>query len=310
LADALAARLGGEVLSADSMQVYRGMDIGTAKMPPEERSVPYHCIDLVDPGVPFTAALYQRAARTAIDGLLAAGKPAVLCGGTGLYLRAALDGFDFDEKRETDAAPAAGDIASPLRERLQQQAAILGPERFHALLAERDPASAELIHPNNVRRVVRALELLEQGASYAGQHAGFAHYEAIYPVLQIGLSVQPEVLYQAIELRVEAMLAAGLLEEVEGLLDAGFEQAVTAQQAIGYKELVPVLRAGRPLAEAVDEIKRSTRRYAKRQRTWFKRDPRIKWLDATELHEALMFADFTEAEFTMSLLQRALLLVE
>jgi tRNA dimethylallyltransferase len=309
LADALAVRFGGEVVNADSMQVYRGMNIGTAKVPPSERRVPYHCIDLVDPDVPFTAALYQRTARAAIDDMLARDVTPVLCGGTGLYVRSALDDFRFDEERENgtlrtvptvSTAPEPSPFSS-LRERLTAQAEELGAEVFHELLTERDPQSAALIHPHNVRRVIRAFEFLEQGTSYAKQHEGFAEFSSVYPVRFIGLSVEPEVLYKVIERRVDSMIAAGLLEELQGLLDAGFREAVCARQAIGYKEFVPVLEGSCSLEEATAQVKQATRRYAKRQRTWFRRDSRIEWLDATNLHRLVLAGDLTPASFTQQL---------
>ncbi|MDR3314957.1 MAG: tRNA (adenosine(37)-N6)-dimethylallyltransferase MiaA, partial [Coriobacteriales bacterium] len=300
LANALAVHLGGEVISADSMQVYRGMDIGTAKTPPAERTVPHHCLDLVDPGFPFTAALYQRAARAAIESALERGAVPIVCGGTGLYIRAALDDFTLDEDRERESAddkrenegaheassgepsgePAAQRrladdnstlgvsrqrSASEKRSELNRLADELGAETFHALLAERDPESAALIHPHNVRRVVRAFEFLEQGASYAQQHEGFATYSAVYPVTFLGITVERALLYEVINRRVDAMLSAGLLAEVQALLAAGFREGATAQQAIGYKELVPVLDGTRSQHDAIEEIKQSTRHYAKRQ---------------------------------------------
>jgi tRNA dimethylallyltransferase len=298
LADALAVAIQGETVGADSMQVYRGMDIGTAKTPVAERSVPYHCIDLVDPDTSYTVALYQREARRVIDELFARACTPVLCGGSGLYVRAALDPFELDEHQEEN-------LVTPLRATLQQQAEELGPEAFHELLRQRDPKSAELIHPNNVRRVIRAFEFLEQGTSYAAQHAGFENFEAVYPTHFIGITVEAEVLYQSIERRVDKMIANGLLNEVQDLLQSGFRKALTAQQAIGYKELVAVIEGRCQLDEAIAEIKQSTRRYAKRQRTWFKRDPRIQWLDATEEHRALLADQLTNAGFTSLLLSRA-----
>lgn len=305
LADALSVHFDGEIISADSMQVYRGMDIGTAKTPPAERSVPYHCIDLVDPGFPFTAALYQRHARAAIDKLSARGKRPILCGGTGLYLRAALDDFKLDEVK-----PAEDKGDTDVRKRLEAQAEELGAEAFHAALGERDPHSAALIHPHNLRRVIRAFEFLAQGTSYAEQHRGFSNFESVYPTRFVGIAVERELLYEVIEARVDAMMAAGLLDEVRGLLAAGFRDAATAQQAIGYKELVGVLEGTRTLEDAVAEIKQSSRRYAKRQITWFKRDPRIRWLDATKAHRALLADDLSKQGFTDRLLTAALLLVK
>ena len=303
LADALAAKLNGEDISADSMQVYRGMDIGTAKLPLCERSVPYHCIDLVDPGTTFTAALYQQAARAAIDDCLQRGKTPVLCGGTGLYIRAALDDFCFDNSRLSEEKIGTHAVEKR-RGELKQQADEMGAEAFHALLMQADPDSAELIHPNNVRRVIRAFELLEQGSSYADQHSGFLEYKSVYPARYFGLMVEPEVLYPLIEQRVDAMVDSGLIDEVRRLIDTGFMQAVTAGQAIGYKELVPVLTGERSLAEAVAEIKQSTRRYAKRQRTWFKRDKRINWIDVSDLYTDYLRNVLSASEVRAALLQR------
>ena len=156
LADVLAARVGGEIVSADSMQVYRGMDIGTAKTPVAKRRVAYHCVDLVDPGKPFTAALYQRHARPVIERLLAEGVTPVICGGTGLYVRVALDDFRLDEERENGGSVGVDERADELRAHLSIQAEELGAEAFHELLAQVDPQSAGLIHPHNKRRVIRA----------------------------------------------------------------------------------------------------------------------------------------------------------
>jgi tRNA dimethylallyltransferase len=272
LADALAYRLGGEVISADSMQVYIGMDIGTAKMPPAERSVAYHCLDLVWPDQEFNAALYQRYARAAIDDVLSRGKVPVVCGGSGLYIRAALDDFTLDD--------AANPANTALRQSLEEEAGNLGPLAFHAKLAERDPQSARLIHPHNVRRVIRAFEFLEQGSSYAQRSSGFDSYNAYYRCRYIGLDLAPAALYERIDVRVDRMIAAGLVQEVARLVDEGFGQALASQQAIGYKELVPVVAKQLSLVEAVAQIKLATRHFAKRQRSWFKRDTRIAYLDA------------------------------
>jgi len=274
VAEGLALARGGEIVSADSMQVYRGMDIGTAKMPPDARLVPYHCIDLVDPGSPYSAALYQRDARAALADIDARGRSAVLVGGTGLYVRAALDAMEFP----------MGEYVSPVREAIERRAEALGREGLHRLLEQRDPESAALIHPNNVRRVVRALELLETGGpTYAEQATHFSERRTEVPAKLIGLTMQRSALYARIDTRVDAMVADGLLDEVRTLLASGYRQALTAAQAIGYKELVPVVEAGAELEEAVAAIKQATRRYAKRQLTWFRADPRIEWIDVTEL---------------------------
>lgn len=284
--ESLALRLGGEIVSADSMQVYRGMDIGTAKQPPELRSVPYHCVDLVDPGQPFSAALYQTAARDAVDGLLDRGALPVVVGGSGLYVRAALDEMVFP----------SGEPATPTRERLQQLADELGPDGLHQYLAARDPKAASLIHRSNTRRVLRAIEMLEaSGVSYSEQHALFAERRAAYRTTYLGLTMNRGDLYERIGDRVDRMLAVGLPAEVERLLTEGYREAITAVQAIGYKELVPVLEQGADLQLAVLQIKQATRRYAKRQLTWFRSDPRITWLDVTGLSPA----DAADAAFSL-----------
>ena len=241
-AQIVAERLGGEVVSADSMQIYRGMDIGTGKLPASERRVPHHGFDLVDPGEPYSAALFQAFARRCFRDIDARGKRAVLCGGTGQYVQAAIDDFEA--------------------------------------LEARDPASAAVIHPNNVRRVVRAFELLEEGGSYAEQKQRLATVAPFVPAVQLGLAVEPAILNERIDARVDAMVAAGLVDEVRGLLSAGFRDGVTAHQAIGYKEIVEALDGNTTLEEAVQAIKTATRRYGKRQRTWFRRDRRIRWVNA------------------------------
>jgi len=273
LAEELCVRRGGEVVSADSMQVYRGMDIGTAKTPREVRRVPYHCIDVVDPGEPFSAAVFQELARTAIADVSARGSLPVVCGGTGLYVRAAVDPFDFAPGGQADSAA---------RVTYETFAAEHGAEEIFALLEERDPDSAALIHRNNTRRIVRALEMLDEGISYADQRAGFSERESVYDTRLIGLRMDREQLYARIDERVHAMVDSGLLGEVERLLEEGFRDALTASQAIGYKELVPVVEGESELDRAIAEIAQASRRYAKRQLTWFNADPRITWIDVTD----------------------------
>ena len=326
LADALALALDGEVISADSMQVYRGMDIGTAKLPAGERSVPYHCIDLVNPDVFYTAALYQRDARAAIKDIRARGRIPVMCGGTGLYLRAALDDFVFDKSRagggrrenlenldnhdnhENDFENNRAN--HELRAELTAQAEAMGKGAFHALLAKRDPASAALIHPNNLRRVIRAFELLAANTTYAQQQAGFSSYKAFYSTCYLGIEVSPAVLYEVIDRRVDALLEAGLLGEAHGLVAAGYKDAPGFSQAIGYKELLGVITGSGDLKTAAEQIKQATRRYAKRQRTWFGRDNRIRWIDATDLHKERLAGTLAAEEFTRILLARTLATLE
>jgi tRNA dimethylallyltransferase len=269
----IALQLGGEIVTADSMQVYRGMDIGTAKLPAAKRRVRHHLVDMVDPGESYSAALYQADARRVIDDLRAQGVCPVVAGGTGLYVRAALDEMEFP----------SGDTLSETRVRLEREADELGAQALHDRLAAQDPESAALIHPNNVRRTIRALEMAEQGTSYTEQASGFAERTAYYPSVQVGLDVDRSELYRRIDARVDQMLEAGLLDEVGGLLDAGFRDALTSAQAIGYKEFVPVVEGHADIETAADRVRQATRRYAKRQFTWFRGDPRVRWLDVTDM---------------------------
>lgn len=275
VADRVARALDTDVLSVDAMQVYRGMDIGTAKTPVNERLVPLRLVDLVDPAVNYSAALFQRDARCEIERLRALGKPVVLCGGTGLYLRAALDEMDFP----------AGETKSEARVRYERLANEAGSHALHELLRSRDPRSADVIHEHNVRRVIRALEMLDEGTSYADQKAAFSALRPRYEAVYFGLTMERERLYQRIDDRVDAMIAAGLIDEVERLMDAGAAPALTARQAIGYKELIAYLEGTIALDEAVELIKMRSRRYAKRQLSWFRRDGRISWISMDELDE-------------------------
>jgi len=230
------------------------MDIGTAKTPQDLQRVPYHCIDVVDPGESFSAAVFQDCARAAITDVGARGVLPVVCGGTGLYVRAAVDSFDF--------APG-GSASNPARATYETFAAEHGAEEIYALLEERDPDSAALIHRNNTRRIVRALEMLDEGVSYADQRSGFAVRESVYDTRLIGLTMDRAQLYRRIDDRVQAMVDGGLLGEVERLLDEGFRDALTASQAIGYKELVPVVEGEAELDSAIADIAQASRRYAK-----------------------------------------------
>lgn len=273
VADRLAAAWGTEVISCDSMQVYRGMDIGTAKTPVAERRVPLRLVDIVDPCEAYSAALYQRDARREIDRLQSKGCTPVLCGGTGLYLRAALDEMTFPK----------GDVSDARRGHYNQLAEKLGPHGVHELLRQRDPKSAELIHPNNTKRIVRALEMCDEGVSYASQSAGFSTPAMHYEHITFALTMDRTKLYERIDARVDLMMRDGLLEEVEGLVAQGAAHALTSRCAIGYKELIQYLDGELSLAEAVELVKQRSRRYAKRQLSWFRRDPRVHWIDMDEL---------------------------
>lgn len=269
VADGLAHSLGSEVLSCDAMQVYRGMDIGTAKMKPEECTAPLRLVDIVDAGTAYSAALYQDDARNAMESLRAKDLIPIFCGGTGLYLKAALDEMDFPK----------GEIDDDRRSKYQQLAETLGPDGLHALLAERDPASAAVVHPNNVRRVIRALEMADEGVSYAEQKSHFSTPREHVHALWIGLTMERSHLYDRIDRRVDIMFEQGLVEEVKGLVDDGFRDSLTSMQAIGYKEVIDALEGRMTLDESRELIKMRSRRYAKRQLSWFRRDSRVRWFD-------------------------------
>lgn len=255
------------------MQVYRGMDIGTAKVPEAERRVPHFGLDLVDVDEPYSAALYQSYARSVISEQHQALTPVIMAGGTGLYIQAALDDLRFPEGDQAD---------NPVREKYMALAQEKGSHAVWDVLNSLDEASAEQIHPHNLKRVVRALEMLEAGESYAERAHGLALADPVVPAVFVGLAMDREVLYQRVNARVDRMREEGLIEEVSGLMDAGFEDALTSRQAIGYKEIIDALHGQCSMDEAFSQIKQATRRYAKRQMTWFRREKRIQWLDVTD----------------------------
>lgn len=281
LADEVALRLGTDVISADAMQVYRGMDIGTAKTPMAERAVPLQLVDIVDPDQAYSAALYQRDARNLIDNYIEMGKLAILCGGTGLYIQAALEDMRFPQ----------GEVDDARRTRYNDMAESLGAAGIYQLLVERDPLSAEQIHPNNVRRVIRALEMADEGVSYAQQRSGFVQPTPVYSSLTFALTMDRGVLYERIDRRVDAMMDQGLVDEVSALVEHGMSDALTSRQAIGYKEIIDALSGLTTMEEAVALIKQRSRRYAKRQLSWCRRDPRTIWIDmdAYSLDQAASF---------------------
>ncbi len=266
LSVALARAVGGEVVNADSMQLYRGMDIGTAKLPESQRGgVPHHLLDVWPVTRTASVAEYQRLARTVIDALLAAGRTPVLVGGSGLYLRAALDDFEFPG---TDPA---------IRARLEQELRDLGPGPLHARLAQADPAAGAAILPSNGRRIVRALEVVElTGRPFT---ATLPRPRALYPVTQIGLHVPRERLDERIAVRVDRMWAAGFVDEVRELERVGLRQGLTASRALGYAQILRALAGEWDEETARAETVRATKRFARRQDSWFRRDGRVHWLD-------------------------------
>jgi len=271
LSVSLAERLNGEVVSCDSMQVYRGMDIGTAKPTvSERRGVPHHMIDVTDPHTPYSAAEYVSAASACIADIHARGKLPILCGGTGMYLDSLLRG-GFEE---TATDPA-------LRQSLLDFAAQNGVHALHERLRAVDPESADAIHENNVKRVVRALEIYEStGMTKTETDRLSRRNDSPYRAAVIGLDyLDREVLYERIAWRVEQMLADGLIGEAQALDDMGvFASNSTAAQAIGYKELLPYLRGACSLEHAKELLVTSTRRYAKRQLTWFRAKEYVRWI--------------------------------
>lgn len=281
LAVRLARDLGGEVVSCDSMQIYRGMDIGTAKPDEEEMGgIPHHLLDFVDPTVPgdYSCADYVRDARAAVEDVLARRRPPILCGGTGLYLDAFLRGGSFEV---TDANPT-------LRAELMALADREGAEALHAMLRELDPESAAAIHPNNVKRVARAIEICRTTGRRKSELDRESRAAACpYDATVIGLRYNDRsILHSRINRRVDEMLARGLLDETRRLRAAGvFETCRTAAQAIGYKELFPYLDGKASLDEVTERLKIATRQYAKRQMTWFSAKDYIRWVDC-DSHDA------------------------
>lgn len=269
LAVALAQRLGGEIVNADSMQLYVGMDIGTAKLAVDERGgVPHHLLDVWPIAKSAAVAEYQAMARATIAGITARGHLPVLVGGSGLYLRGALDRLEFPGE------------SPQIRARLAAELDEVGAGVLHARLADLDPAAAEAILPSNGRRIVRALEVIElTGRPFTATMPGF---ESVYDAVFIGLDRAD--LDERVERRVHAMMASGFLDEVRGLLPSGLRSSPTAGKALGYAQLLAVLddqgELTGDLDDAVATTVRATKRFVRRQRSWFRRDPRVHWLDA------------------------------
>lgn len=275
LAERLAAKLGGDIVSVDAMQVYRGMDIGTAKSYPSNPQVGLHMVDVADVRQDYSVSLFQRDARACIDELLRNGRWPILCGGTGLYLDAVIDEMGFP----------SGETNGSVRAHYEAVAREQGAEALHGVLCARDARAAELIHPNNVRRVVRALEMLDEGVSYADQNATLKTRRPYYDTRLYAITMDRTRLYRRIDQRVDVMFEQGLVDEVKRLLAEGLRESTTARQAIGYKEVIEALDGSMTMDEARDTIKARTRRYAKRQLSWLRRDGRARWLDYDTMDE-------------------------
>lgn len=266
----LAKIIKGEIISADSMLVYRQMDIGTAKPTLEEmQGIPHHMIDLVEPNEEFSVAMYQSKVEQLIDDITKDGHIPILAGGTGLYVRAVIDHYDF--------TPPAKE--NHLREELKSEAARLGAEAMHRKLSEVDPKSAERLHPNDIRRVIRALEVYYQTGKTISEYQYISKEDKPkYNLKMFGLTMDRQLLYKRIEQRVDLMLEKGLVDEVKVLLRQ-YQTWGTALQGLGYKEIISYLKGECSLEEASEILKRNTRRFAKRQLTWFRADQRIHWLN-------------------------------
>ncbi|WP_212913100.1 tRNA (adenosine(37)-N6)-dimethylallyltransferase MiaA [Streptomyces sp. TS71-3] len=268
----LAQHVGGEVVNADSMQLYRGMDIGTAKLAPDERGgVPHHLLDVWDVTEAASVAEYQRLARAEIDRLLALGRTPVLVGGSGLYIKAAIDQLEF---------PGTDPV---LRARLEEELVQRGSGALHARLAAADPEAARAILASNGRRIVRALEVIAiTGRPFTANLPSHQSSHSFYETLQVGVDVSRPELDQRIAGRVDRMWAGGLVDEVRALKSRGLPQGRTASRALGYQQILATLAGECSEEEARAETVRATKRFARRQDSWFRRDPRVHWLSGAE----------------------------
>ena len=285
----VAEKMGGQIISADSALVYRGMNIGTAKPTSAEmRGITHHLIDIVDPDQEYSVAVFQEQARKIISYLASRKILPVMVGGTGLYIRAVVDPYDFSDTK--------GDPF--LRNRLLKEASLDGPEALHGKLLEVDPVTASRLHPRDLRRVIRALEVYYLTGKTISSHQNRDEtYKPRYNLFMFGLTMARERLYRRIELRVDNMISAGLVDEVRRLLKKGYGPELSSMRSLGYKEIIYYLSGELTLEQAVETLKRNTRRFAKRQLTWFRRDQRIRWLDLDKLD----CLDIVAQEITKSL---------
>lgn len=270
LAVLLAKALDGEVVSADSAQVYRGLNIGSAKITTEEtRGIPHHLLDIVGPETDYNIGMFQKDARIAIDEISHRGKVPILCGGSGLYINSVInEGYDLADTSGADPEKRAAWL------KMEEE---MGKGTLHRLLSEKFPNRAAKIHPNDYQRILRGLEMdSDIPSDYE------ASMESPYDLSIYGLSMPRELLYERIEMRIDRMMEEGLVEEVRTLLKQGYREDGNAMAALGYKEIVPLIKGETDEETAVSLLKRNTRHFAKRQLTWFRRDPRIRWFDIVE----------------------------
>ncbi|MCI9346060.1 MAG: tRNA (adenosine(37)-N6)-dimethylallyltransferase MiaA [Lachnospiraceae bacterium] len=273
LSIALAKAIGGEIISADSMQVYRHMDIGSAKIMPEEmEGVPHHLIDVLEPAEEFNVVVFQKLAKQAVEEIYSRGHIPILVGGTGFYIQALVYDIDFTENNEDTA----------LRQALEEQARREGADVLYERLRAVDPESCESIHAHNIKRVIRAIEFYEKtGKKISDHNREQRQNDSPYHFAYFVLTDSRDKIYQRIDERVDLMMAHGLMEEVRALRDRGCRRDMVSMQGLGYKELLACLEGEISLEEAVYLIKRDTRHFAKRQLTWFRREKEVIWVDKT-----------------------------
>ena len=284
----LAKRVNGEIISADSMQIYKNMNIGTAKPTTEEmQGIKHYLIDEITPFESFSVSDFTKRAKQYIEEIVSKGRQPIVAGGTGLFINSLIDNVQFSE----------GECDYALREELRMLAEEKGNEYLHSMLAEIDIEAAKQIHPNNVKRVIRAIEIYKTtGITKSMQDENSKLIPSPYEVTYYGLTGPRELLYGRINKRVDIMLEAGLVEEVKSLMDEGLDLTYNSMQGIGYKEIVRYLTGEVSLEEAVEDIKRESRRYAKRQLTWFRRDERIKWADISIFNTNEKLMEYFENE--------------
>ena len=276
LSISLAKAVNGEIISADSMQVYKHMDIGYAKIRPEEmKGVPHYLVDVLEPEEEFHIVKFQQMAKAAMEEIYGKGKIPILVGGTGFYIQAVTRDIDFTEAKQEDA----------YRSELEALAEEKGAEYLHEMLQKADPASAESIHAHNVKRVIRALEFYHQnGTPISAHNEEQKAQESPYNLAYFVLNGPREILYDRIDRRVDQMLEVGLVKEVEKLKEMGCHRGMVSMQGLGYKEILACLEGEYPLEEAVRILKRDTRHFAKRQLTWFRREKDVIWVNKEEFN--------------------------
>lgn len=276
LSISLAKAVNGEIISADSMQVYKGMDIGSAKIRKEEmQGVTHYLVDILEPEEEFHIVKFQELAKAAMEEIYAKGKIPILVGGTGFYIQAVTRDIDFTQAEQETS----------YREELEQLAKEKGTEYLHEKLREVDPKSAENIHANNVKRVIRALEFYHQNGTPISEHNEEQKQQTSpYNLAYFVLTAPREILYERIDRRVDQMMEEGLLEEVKSLRERGCHRGMVSMQGLGYKEILAYLEGEYPLEEAVRILKRDTRHFAKRQLTWFRREKDVIWVDKEQFH--------------------------